>query len=63
MTTAKEGRTNGPMRRLWRTKFRRIVAQVRVGLRTGIPWKNESIFKGRPVPNIRLAGIQIWQIV
>ncbi|KAJ8958103.1 hypothetical protein NQ318_006031 [Aromia moschata] len=28
---------------------------------TGIPWKNESSFKGRPVPNIRLAGIKIWQ--
>ncbi|KAJ8953080.1 hypothetical protein NQ318_013422 [Aromia moschata] len=23
---------------------------------TGIPWKNESSFKGRPFPNIRLAG-------
>ncbi|KAJ8962907.1 hypothetical protein NQ318_001318 [Aromia moschata] len=29
---------------------------------TGIPWKNGSSFKSRPVPNIRLAGIKSWQV-
>ncbi|KAJ8952439.1 hypothetical protein NQ318_014531 [Aromia moschata] len=31
--------------------------------RTGIAWKNESSFKGRPVPNIRLAGRNFMSFV